>query len=373
MCSNTNTADTPFTTISSSFGKNLQITIFGGSHEPYIGVTICGLPEGITIDFAKMNKFLARRAPGHSVFATPRKEADTPLVQSGLVDGKTTLEPLTLIIENTNTRSGDYTALRDIPRPAHADYTASVKYGNSVNMSGGGPFSARMTAPLCIAGAIALQLLEDWGISIGAHIYSVGNVQDNAFDPVMVSASDFIPLRESSFPVLDESKGYIMGDLIQTAMADGDSVGGIIECCAIGVPIGIGGPMYDGIEGHLSQIFFGIPAVKGIEFGNGFESSTLRGSQNNDAFFMDGNTVKTVTNNHGGILGGISSGMPLICRLAFKPTPSISKEQSSVSLTNKTNEKLIITGRHDPCVVIRAVPIVEAAMAVGLLDLLLGN
>ncbi|MHC1723321.1 MAG: chorismate synthase [Aminipila sp.] len=371
MCSNT--TDSQFTTVSSSFGKNLKITIFGGSHEPHIGVTIQGLPEGIIIDFDKMNKFLARRAPGNSIFTTPRKEADTPIVQSGLVDRKTTLEPLTLIIKNTNTRSGDYTTLRDIPRPAHADYTASIKYGNSVNMSGGGPFSARMTAPLCIAGAIALQLLEDWGISIGAHIYSVGHVQDKPFDPVMVSETDFIPLRESSFPVVDESKGYIMGDLIQTAMAEGDSVGGIIECCAIGVPVGIGGPMYDGIEGHLSQIFFGIPAVKGIEFGNGFQCAALRGSQNNDAFIMDDNTVKTVTNNHGGILGGISSGMPLICRLAFKPTPSISKEQSSVSLTNRTNEKLIITGRHDPCVVIRAVPIVEAAMAIGLLDLLLGN
>ncbi len=373
MCSNANTTETQSATISSSFGKNLKITIFGGSHEPHIGVSIQGLPEGITLDFPKMNQFLARRAPGNSIFATPRKEADTPIVQSGLVDGKTTLEPLTLIIENTNTRSGDYTALRDIPRPAHADYTASVKYDGSVNMSGGGPFSARMTAPLCIAGAIALQLLEDWGISIGAHIYSIGHVKDTPFDPVMVSSSDFIPLRESSFPVLDESKGYLMGDLIQRAMAEGDSVGGMIECCAVGVPVGIGGPMYDGIEGHLSQIFFGIPAVKGVEFGNGFECTTLYGSQNNDAFFMDGNTVKTVTNNHGGILGGISSGMPLICRLAFKPTPSISKEQNSVSLTNKTNEKLIITGRHDPCVVIRAVPVVEAAMAVGLLDLLLGN
>lgn len=365
--------DPSYTTVSSSFGKNLKITIFGGSHEPNIGVTIHGLPEGIVIDFDRMKNFLSRRAPGNSVFATPRKEADTPLVQSGLVDGKTTLEPLTLTIENTNTRSGDYATLRDIPRPAHADYTASIKYGSSVNMAGGGPFSARMTAPLCMAGAIALQLLEDWGISIGAHIYSIGHVKDTPFDPVRVSESQFTPLRESSFPVVDEAKGYLMGDLIQRAMAEGDSMGGIIECCAIGVPVGIGGPMYDGIEGHLSQIFFGIPAVKGVEFGNGFECTTLRGSQNNDAFFMEGNAVKTVTNNHGGILGGISSGMPLICRLAFKPTPSISKEQGSVSLKNNTNEKLIITGRHDPCVVIRAVPVVEAAMAVGLLDLLLGN
>lgn len=371
MCANT--TKNQFTTISSSFGKNLKITIFGGSHEPHIGVTICGLPEGITIDFEKMKKFLGRRAPGNSVFTTPRKEADTPIVKSGLVDGKTTLEPLTIIIKNTNTRSSDYASIRDIPRPAHADYTAAIKYGNTINMAGGGPFSARMTAPLCIAGAIALQLLESWGISIGAHIYSIGNVQDKPFNSVTVETSNFSSLKESYFPVLDETKGYAMADVIESAMSEGDSVGGIVECCAIGVPSGIGGPMYDGIEGHLSQIFFGIPAVKGIEFGNGFECSTLHGSQNNDAFFMDDNVVKTITNNHGGILGGISSGMPLLCRLAFKPTPSISKEQYSVSLSNKTDEILSIKGRHDPCVVIRAVPIVEAAMAVGLLDLLLGN
>lgn len=373
MCSDTNSTTKQMITLSSSFGKNLKVTIFGGSHEAHIGVTIYGLPEGIAIDFDRMKKFLARRAPGNSAFTTPRKEPDTPVVQSGLSHGKTTSEPLTIIIENTNTRSGDYAALRDIPRPAHADYPASVKYGNSVNMSGGGPFSARMTAPLCIAGAIALQLLEDWGISIGAHIYSIGTVHDTPFDPVLVRTEDFASLREKSFPVLNETKGYAMGDVIQTAMAEGDSVGGVVECCALGVPVGIGGPMYDSIEGHLSQILFGIPAVKGIEFGNGFQCSALRGSQNNDPFFMDGNTVRTVTNNHGGILGGISSGMPLICRLAFKPTPSISKEQHSVSLSNKTNQILHITGRHDPCVVIRAVPVVEAAMAIGLLDLLSGN
>lgn len=362
-----------FVTVSSSFGKNLKITIFGGSHEPSIGVTISGLPEGITIDFDKMNKFLKRRAPGNSIFATPRKEPDSPIVKSGLIDGKTTLEPLTIIIKNTNTRSSDYTSLRDIPRPAHADFTASVKYGNAINMSGGGPFSARMTAPLCIAGAIALQLLEEWGISIGAHIYSIGNVQDKSFEPINVNSNDFCTLNESSFPVIDEDKSELMKDIIKSAMSEGDSVGGIVECCAVGVPVGIGGPMYDSIEGHLSQIFFGIPAVKGIEFGNGFEASSLRGSENNDAFFIENDTVKTITNNHGGILGGISSGMPLICRLAFKPTPSISKEQQSISLSNKTNETLKIKGRHDPCVVVRAVPIVEAAMAVGLLDLLLGN
>ncbi|WP_312353020.1 chorismate synthase [Aminipila sp.] len=373
MSSDKNFTDNQLVTISSSFGKKLKVTVFGGSHEPQIGVTIHGLPEGILIDFKKMEQFLSRRAPGNSIFTTPRKEPDTPVVEAGLMNGKTTGEPLTIIIKNTNTRSGDYSALRDIPRPAHADFTASIKYGDTINMSGGGPFSARMTAPLCIAGAIALQLLEDLGISIGAHLYSVGDVQDTPFDPVTAGETDFSPLRESAFPVISPEKGSAMQSVIKAAMAEGDSVGGVVECCAVGVPAGMGGPMYDSIEGHLAQIFFGIPAVKGIEFGNGFAGSLLKGSQNNDAFCIDNGEVRTLTNNHGGILGGISSGMPLICRLAFKPTPSISKEQQSVSLSRKENKKLMITGRHDPCVVIRAVPVVEAAMAIGLLDLLLSK
>lgn len=357
--------------ISSSFGRNLKVTIFGGSHEPFIGVTLSGLPTGVQINFDKMNAFLARRAPGNSIYATPRKEADTPIVQSGLIDGKTTKEPLTIIIENTNIKSQDYGKHRDIPRPAHADYTASVKYGDTINMAGGGPFSARLTAPLCVAGAIALQLLEEQGIQIGAHIYSIENVQDTPFNPVDICESLIQTLKTSDFPVISEAQGELMKDAILTAMSEEDSVGGIVECCAIGVPAGIGGPMYDGIEGFLSSIYFGIPAVKGVEFGAGFESAKLRGSVNNDAFTMDGETVKTKTNNHGGILGGISSGMPLISRLAFKPTPSIAKEQDSISLSQGINEKIQIVGRHDPCVVLRAIPVVEAATAIGLLDLFL--
>ncbi|QAT41793.1 chorismate synthase [Aminipila luticellarii] len=371
MFSDTSKTKKTYKTVSSSFGKNLKVTIFGGSHEPHIGVTMSGLPDGIPIDLDQIRRFLARRAPGNSIFTTPRKEPDEPEVLSGLLDGKTTSEPLTFLIRNTNTRSGDYAAHQDIPRPAHADYTAAVKYGGTINMAGGGPFSARMTAPLCIAGAIALQLLEDRGISIGAHLYSIEKVQDTPFDPVQVQTNDFAVVRSHSLPVLNESKGHAMEEAIRAAMSEGDSVGGMVECCALGLPPGVGGPMYDGLEGHLSQIFFGIPAVKGVEFGNGFDCASLRGSQNNDAFTMDGDRVKTITNHHGGILGGISSGMPLICRLAFKPTPSIAKEQHSVSLCNKTNETMHITGRHDPCVAIRAVPVVEAAMAVGLLDLLL--
>ncbi len=299
--------------ISSSFGKNLKVTIFGGSHEPHIGVTIEGLPKGTSINLNEMQCFLNRRAPGNNIYSTPRKEADKPIVKSGLLDGETTGLPLTLLIENTNTRSSDYSSIRDIPRPAHADFTAYVKYGNQINMSGGGPFSARMTAPLCIAGAIALQILESKNIFIGAHISSIAEIEDKLFDPVNVSVSELMELKKLTLPVLDLNQGDLMGKKIEDAQLNQDSVGGVIECCAIGVPAGIGGPMYDSLEGHLSQIFFGIPAVKGLEFGIGFKASKLLGSENNDAFTMADGIVQTKTNNHGGILGGISSGMPITC------------------------------------------------------------
>ena len=366
----------------SSFGNNLKVMIYGGSHEPEIGVIIDGLPVGTKFDMEALQRFLDRRAPGNSPFATPRKEPDTVLPQDGLViEGHTATvaeRTVKLVIENTNTRSQDYKALRDVPRPGHADYTAYVKYGRELNMSGGGPFSARMTAPLCIAGGIALQLLARKGIEIGAHIYSVGSICDAPLDPVDpqlpwidggagISADTPAP----DFPVIDAEAGEKMKELILQAKADGDSVGGIVEVFAKGVPAGIGGPMYEGVEGALAPVFFGIPAVKGIEFGAGFAAASMRGSENNDPFRIADGRVVTETNNHGGILGGITSGMPVTARLAFKPTPSISRPQQSVSLSKMTNETLSIEGRHDPCVVLRAVPVCEAAMAIGLLDMLL--
>ena len=353
----------------SSFGKNIQVNIYGGSHEPEIGVIIKGLPVGTEFDMKELQSFLDRRAPGNSPFATPRKEPDTAVPAEGIrLDGDTavtTSGTIKLVIKNTNTRSQDYKNLRDIPRPGHADYTAFVKYGDSLNMAGGGPFSARLTAPLCIAGGIALQLLQHQGIEIGAHIYSIADVMDAPLDTLdpAVPASDF--------PVISAEAGEQMKEVILAAKADGDSVGGIVEVFAKNVPAGIGGPMYDGAEGALAPVFFGIPAVKGIEFGAGFESTKMRGSENNDPFRIAEGKVVTTSNNHGGILGGITSGMPVIARLAFKPTPSISKEQPSVSLSKMTNETLSITGRHDPCVVLRAVPVCEAAMAIGLLDMIL--
>lgn len=375
----------------STIGKNVRISIWGGSHEPAIGVDITGIPVGTEIDMDKLTAFLRRRAPGNSIFATRRKEPDIPLPLSGLEpcsihrsdavqsdtvpngdpSGKrmiVTDNTISLEIRNTDTRSADYRALRTVPRPGHADYTARLRYGDSLNMAGGGPFSARMTAPLCIAGGIAMQILERQGITIGGHIYSVADARDEPFDPTAVNADLLNDLKTKDMAVISRSAKLEMQKRIWLAMEDRDSVGGVVEVCGLNIPAGIGGAMYDGLESTLAPLFFGIPAVKGVEFGAGFAATLLRGSQNNDAFYYEGDTVKTRTNNHGGILGGITTGMPLIARLAFKPTPSIAKEQASVDLYRKENTTLRVKGRHDPCVVMRAVPIAEAAMALGLLD-----
>lgn len=353
----------------STFGKNIKVSIWGGSHEPSIGVDIEGLPVGTSIDREELEAFLKRRAPGNSPFATKRKEADIPIPVNGvsqeniIIDEKVSFE-----IKNTDTRSGDYKSLRSIPRPGHADYTARLRYGDELNMAGGGPFSARMTAPLCIAGGIAIQILRQKGIEIGAHLYAVAGIEDEAFDPVSVGKEDLKALRNMTFPVLSAQAGEEMKGAILKAKEELDSVGGIVECCAIGLPGGIGGAMYDGMESTLAPVFFGIPAVKGVEFGEGFHASALKGSENNDPFYYEEDKVKTRTNHHGGILGGITTGMPLIARIAFKPTPSIGMEQHSVDLDQKKDARLTITGRHDPCVAVRAVPIVEAALALGILD-----
>lgn len=375
----------------STIGKNVRISVWGGSHEPAIGVDITGIPVGTEIDMDKLTAFLRRRAPGNSIFATRRKEPDIPLPLSGLEpcsihrsdavqsdtvsngdpSGKrmiVTDNTISLEIRNTDTRSADYRALRTVPRPGHADYTARLRYGDSLNMAGGGPFSARMTAPLCIAGGIAMQILERQGITIGGHIYSIADARDEPFDPTAVNADLLNDLKTKDMAVISRSAKLEMQKRIWLAMEDRDSVGGVVEVCGLNIPAGIGGAMYDGLESTLAPLFFGIPAVKGVEFGAGFAATLLRGSQNNDAFYYEGDTVKTRTNNHGGILGGITTGMPLIARLAFKPTPSIAKEQASVDLYRKENTTLRVKGRHDPCVVMRAVPIAEAAMALGLLD-----
>ena len=356
----------------SSFGSNLKVSVFGGSHEPFIGVTIEGLPKGQKINLSRVQDFLARRSPGSSIFSTSRIESDTAIVKSGLHNSITFGPPLTVVIENTDVKPDEYLEFLDMPRPSHADYTARLKYGSSVNMSGGGPFSGRMTAPLCAAGAIAMQFLENYGVTVGAHVLSVADINDEPFDPVRISREELLLLEKKAFPTLSENAELAMKDAILSASESGDSLGGVVEVGAVNVPAGLGGPMYFGVESALSAIFFGIPAVKGVEFGAGFGASLLKGSENNDSFYYDeSSAVKTKTNNHGGILGGITSGMPIIARLAFKPTPSIAITQDTVNLNTKENVKLAIKGRHDPCIAPRAVPAVVAAMSIGLLDLMI--
>jgi len=353
------------------YGNNIKVSIFGQSHSPAIGVSIDGLPAGFPIDFGELQVFMQRRMPGQGLHTTKRREPDNPEFLSGLVDGVTCGAPLTAVIRNTDARSSDYDNLWDIPRPSHADYSAYIKYGQARDVRGGGAFSGRLTAPLCLAGGICLQLLQREKIFITAHIAQIGKIPDRAFDPVTVGEDEIHVLEDTDFPVLDKDAGNQMLAAIEDARLDGDSLGGIVECAAVGLPPGLGDPMFDGMENRLAAILFGIPAVKGVEFGNGFSAAGLRGSENNDAYIVRAGAVKTRTNNHGGILGGITSGMPLIFRAAFKPTPSISKEQDSVSLSRREEVRLKINGRHDPCIVPRAVACVEAAAAIAIYDALL--
>ena len=329
--------------MSSTFGKNIKISVWGQSHSPAIGVVIDGLKANQKIDPNKLQQFMDRRAPGKDKYSTPRKEADKVKILSGLVEGKTCGAPISAMIENTNTRSKDYDALSDIPRPSHADYPAFIRHESANDVAGGGHFSGRLTAPICIAGGIFLQLLEKENITVSAHIKSIGGETD----------------MEKAFKKIDEAR------------AAADSVGGIIECVVSGLPVGVGDPMFDGLENRISQAVFAVPAIKGIEFGNGFECANLFGSQNNDEYYMDNGKIRTKTNNHGGILGGLSSGEDIVFRVVVKPTPSIGKEQQSVSLSKKEDAPITIVGRHDPCIVPRAVCCIEAACAIAVYDALL--
>lgn len=354
--------------MSSMYGENLRLSVFGQSHAPAIGMTLDGIPAGLPVDMAALQAFLARRAPGQNGFSTTRKEADTPEFLCGISDGFTCGAPVTAIIRNTNTRSGDYDNLRDCPRPGHADYTAQIKYGGYQDAAGGGHFSGRLTAPICIAGGLCIQWLAQKGIRVGAHIASIAGISDMPFD----MTDPQIDAVGKEFPVLDTEAGEAMGNAILEAKSAGDSVGGVIECAVTGLPAGLGDPMFDGVENRIAGIVFGIPAVKGLEFGLGFGLSAMRGSLSNDPFIMSNGEVRTATNNCGGILGGITDGMPLIFRAAVKPTPSIATCQRSVSLSQKAEQELIVKGRHDPCIVPRAVPVIEAAAAIAVMDMILG-
>ncbi len=349
--------------MSSTYGENIRITVFGESHGPAVGVTAEGIPAGETVDFTALQAFLDRRAPGRNTYSTARKEADVPEFLSGLSGNVTTGTPLTAILRNGDVRSGDYAEFKTKPRPGHADYTAEVKYFGLQAYEGGGHFSGRLTAPLCIAGGICLQLLEKEGIRVISRIASIGPVEDEGEWTGSVAGK--------AFPTVSEERGEAMRACIAEKKAEGDSVGGVIECRVTGLPAGVGDPMFGGLENRIAAAVFGIPAVKGIEFGAGFGAARMTGSSHNDAFRIRDGKVVTETNHAGGILGGISNGMPIEFRVAVKPTPSIGKPQKTVDLAAMEETTLTIGGRHDPCIVPRALPAVEAAAAIAVYDAVL--
>jgi len=346
-------------------GTALRLSVFGQSHSEAIGMTLDGLPAGIPVDPEELQGFLNRRAPGQNDWSTPRREEDRPEFLCGLKDGRTCGAPLTAVIRNHNTRGKDYEQLRILPRPGHADYTAQVKYGGFQDYQGGGHFSGRLTAPLCVAGGIVLQMLKRQGITVRARVLRIADVEDESAFASSVA--------EKQFPTVSDEAGLRMRKAISDARREGDSVGGIVECVIRGVPAGIGEPMFDGVENRIAQLMFAVPAVKGIEFGAGFAAAGMRGSENNDEFCLSDGQIRTRSNHAGGILGGITDGEEIVFRTAFKPTPSISRPQRSVNLETMREETLAITGRHDPCIVPRAVPVVEAAAAIALSDLILGG
>lgn len=357
--------------MSSMIGSNIRLSIFGESHSEAIGCVIDGLPAGIRLDIENINKEMARRAPGRDKASTPRKEADAPRIISGVLNGVTTGAPLAVIIENTNTKSGDYKNIEYVPRPSHSDYPAYVKYGGNNDIRGGGHFSARLTAPIVFAGAIAKQLLKDKGITIGAHIKRIGSVCDNGFDFNNISEELLTSLSSESFCVIDESAKEKMRNEIEKYRLEQNSVGGEIECAAIGLPVGAGANIFDTVEGKISSFVFGVPAVKGIQFGLGFDFAKQNGKAVNDEYEVINGRVALISNNNGGVLGGMTSGAPIVFSVAMKPTPSISAPQRSVNLKTMQNETLCINGRHDPCVAVRAVPVIEAAAALAILDIII--
>lgn len=353
--------------MSFSIGDKVKIQLFGQSHSEAIGVVIEDLPAGKHIHMDKIEAFLLRRRGGRNTYSTPRKESDKPKILSGLVRGKTCGAPLCAVFENTDTISKDYNELKTKPRPSHTDYVAHVKYNRANDIRGGGQFSGRLTLPLCFAGAICKQLLEEERIYIGAHILSVGDIRDTPYSPTKVGKADF---KTEGFPANSSESADRMIAKMTAIAQEGDSIGGIIECAAIGLPVGVGEPMFGGLENRIAAAVFAVPAVKGIEFGSGFSCSKMLGSEHNDPFFIENGEVKTRSNNSGGIQGGISNSMPIIFRVAIKPTPSISKRQDTVNLEQGIDTTLEIKGRHDPCIVPRAVPCIEAAAAIAIYDLL---
>jgi len=359
--------------LSSVWGEHVKISVFGESHGPYIGVVIDGLPPGIRLDMGKINAEMARRRPGQDIYSTQRKEGDLVEIVSGFFNGYTTGTPLCGIIKNTDKRSSDYDDIKDIMRPGHADYTGWVRYRGFADYRGGGHFSGRLTAPVVFAGAIANQYLEQKEITIGTHLLRIGKIQDEPVDPVNITREQLIQFRNMRFPVFSSETAEKMKEEINNARMDCDSVGGILETVILNLPAGLGSPMFKSVESRISAFVFSIPAVKGIEFGSGFSLASMRGSEANDPFYIteeNGEKIlRTRTNHSGGINGGITNGMPVIFRTCIKPTATISKPQHTVNIKTMTETEHVFKGRHDPCIALRAVPVLDAAAALVVLDL----
>lgn len=356
--------------MSGMWGSKIKLSIFGESHGNAIGITIDGLPAGFSIDMDKIMMEMSRRAPGKSSLSTPRKESDIPEILSGYFEGKTTGTPLCAIIRNSNTKSKDYSKLKDVMRPGHADYTGAVRYKGFNDYRGGGHFSGRITAPLVFAGAICKQILEVKGIIVSAHINSIGKIKDCSFLESDISDELLNSFKENELPLINTKLEDEMRQEILSTRSSGDSIGGTIECAILGVSPGIGDPFFDSVESTLAHLMFSVPAVKGIEFGKGFDISKMRGSEANDEYYLENGNIKTKTNNNGGILGGITNGMPIIFNVAIKPTASIFKEQKAVNIITMEETTLCIEGRHDPCIVQRALPVIEAVAAIGITELM---
>ncbi len=345
--------------MSSTYGNSLKLSIFGQSHGPAIGMTLDGIPAGLAVDTNALQAFLNRRRPGRTGYSSPRQEADVPEFLSGIVDGHTCGAPICAVIPNTNQRPQDYSP--SLLRPGHSDFTAQIKHGGFQDFAGGGHFSGRLTAALCIAGGLCKQWLEAMDIRIGAHITQIGAVTAPRFDRMA--------------PELDIVGGPTpaMVTAIEDAKSQGDSIGGQIECAVVGLPAGIGEPMFDGIESRIAQIVYGIPGVKALEFGEGTDCIRMTGSRHNDPCTVSQGRPRLASNRCGGILGGISTGTPVLFRVAFKPTPSISLPQQTVDLATVQTATVTVGGRHDPCIVPRAVPVVEAAAAIAVYDMILSD
>ncbi len=356
--------------MSGSWGKKVNISIFGESHGTAIGCVINGIPPGTKIDMNKIKKDMIRRAPGRDKLSTPRKESDEPIILSGVLEGVATGTPIAMMINNGDTKSKDYSKIKDIIRPSHGDYSGFVKYKGFNDYRGGGHFSGRITAPLVFAGSLAKSVLEEKGIFIGGHIKKIGSVSDDIFNKMEITRDELRNIQDKELPVINDNVIDTMKEEVMKCKRKEDSIGGTIECCAIGLEAGVGSPFFDSLESTIAHLAFSVPAVKGIEFGIGFDFGESQGSVVNDEYCIKEGKVKTLSNNNGGITGGISNGMPVVFSVVIKPTPSISKVQKSVNIRTMKEEEITIVGRHDPCIVQRAVVVMESIMALAILELL---